>query len=292
MDDAHIVEAVDADEAFSLLSDASRIAVLRELWRADDHELSFSELREAVGVRDSGQFNYHLGKLTGRFVAKTDAGYELKPAGRYVVGALLAGSYTKVGGTDRIPTDASCPACGGAMTFEYEDTSVTIQCEECPVHSHFDAPPGVFADYDAESFPAVADRYAKTLVSQASEGFCPYCRGRTDSSLAPASETGTGSSSEKFADVPMVRHDCTRCDESIFADAGTAFLDHPAVVSFFYDHGLDVRDESMWRFSSLDGETCRIFQRDPLRATVTYTADGDELTLTVDESATVVETEN
>ena len=61
----------ETEEAFTALSDATRIGILRTLWDAEDHEATFTELREAVGMRDSGQFNYHLDKLTGRFVTTT-----------------------------------------------------------------------------------------------------------------------------------------------------------------------------------------------------------------------------
>ena len=39
-----------------------------------DDPRTFSELREAVGMRDSGQFNYHLDKLLGTFVRVTEEG--------------------------------------------------------------------------------------------------------------------------------------------------------------------------------------------------------------------------
>lgn len=72
-----------------------RIGILEALVqkRVDDPRspgASFSELRERVGVTDSGWFNHHLDKLTGRFVRETDAGYGLNAAGQEVVGAVLS----------------------------------------------------------------------------------------------------------------------------------------------------------------------------------------------------------
>jgi DNA-binding HxlR family transcriptional regulator len=55
-----------AAEAFEVLGNEIRTAMVLEL--ADAGPLSFSELRERVGVTDSGRFNYHLEKLVGRFV--------------------------------------------------------------------------------------------------------------------------------------------------------------------------------------------------------------------------------
>jgi DNA-binding transcriptional ArsR family regulator len=51
MSDASIVEAVDPDEAFALLGNETRLAILRELWAADGHEATFSDVREAPLTR-------------------------------------------------------------------------------------------------------------------------------------------------------------------------------------------------------------------------------------------------
>jgi hypothetical protein len=61
---------VDPERAFRLLSDETRVGILRGLWEASNDAVSFSELRERVGTPDSGQFNYHLGKLREHFVSK------------------------------------------------------------------------------------------------------------------------------------------------------------------------------------------------------------------------------
>ncbi|MEF8884798.1 MAG: helix-turn-helix domain-containing protein, partial [Haloarculaceae archaeon] len=94
MDEPRPVETRDPDEAFAALADDTRVDILRALWSDEDQRATFSELREAVGMRDSGQFNYHLDKLVGRFVRKTDDGYELTLAGLYVNGAIEAGAIS------------------------------------------------------------------------------------------------------------------------------------------------------------------------------------------------------
>jgi DNA-binding HxlR family transcriptional regulator len=71
---------LSATAAFELLSDETRIGIVRELSRSG--KLRFSTLRERVGTEDSGQFNYHLERLRGGLVRKTDGGYELTRAGR------------------------------------------------------------------------------------------------------------------------------------------------------------------------------------------------------------------
>ena len=99
---AEVAAAVDetSDETLSenlaLLSDERRVAIVRELAAAgavpgSPVTISFSELLERVGIRDSGQFNYHLGRLRGRFVDRTDEGYRLTPTGA-ALGETILGS--------------------------------------------------------------------------------------------------------------------------------------------------------------------------------------------------------
>lgn len=81
--------ALSPDDAFAVLGNDTRMKILQTLGEADE-PLRFSELRDRIGVRDSGRFNYHLDKLTGHFITETDDGYALRPAGTRVVEAVLS----------------------------------------------------------------------------------------------------------------------------------------------------------------------------------------------------------
>ena len=92
------LSTLDLSGVFELLSDETRLGIVRELAvvNADgsaENGLSFSELRTRVGTRDSGQFNYHLGRLRGNLVEKNGAGYELTELG-LVVGATVLEAAT------------------------------------------------------------------------------------------------------------------------------------------------------------------------------------------------------
>lgn len=77
-------DATAATETFTLLSDETRVGIVRALDESDRTPRRFSELRAAVGVRDGGRFNYHLEKLRGRLVEKRDDGYVLTDEGERV----------------------------------------------------------------------------------------------------------------------------------------------------------------------------------------------------------------
>ncbi|WP_227354497.1 DUF7347 domain-containing protein [Haladaptatus salinisoli] len=102
-----------AIDALGTLASEHRIAILRELATADE-PLAFSELRERVGIRDTGQFNYHLSKLRGRFVRETDGKYELGHAGERVVLATadLDADGTAAFAEARTEESDECAVCG------------------------------------------------------------------------------------------------------------------------------------------------------------------------------------
>lgn len=292
MNDGPIVEERDPEDAFAILSDGTRIDILRALWEADGQEATFSELRDVVGMRDSGKFNYHLGKLTGRFVEKTDDGYELRPAGQHVVGSVLAGGYTMNADLEPFALKDPCPACGGALTFDYEVERVRIDCADCSYRSAFPVPPGAFADYSTDQFPAVANRYVRTLLTHARNGFCSACEGPVRPELTTFDALAPDEHPPGFGEGVAVVYDCDRCEMRTHIALSTVLLDHPRVSAFHYEHGIDVREVPIWKLGTVGGEPQSAMLTDgSAAATVTYPVDDHQLTLTVDESLTVVDLE-
>ena len=281
---------LDPDEAFSLVGEEKRFAIVEALWEADDRELSFSELREVVGIRDSGQFNYHLDKLTDAFVRKTDAGtYTLRHAGERAMGSILSGGYTRTEHVDPIPVDSACPDCGADLVAAYEEETATIECTDCDVKvTSFSVPPGILDGYDREQFPSVFDRWVKSTVFEGLRGFCPLCMGRlvpTVSTTDPESEGG-----HPISAVGAV-FECARCGASSQSVLSGALIDRPELVAFAHDHGVDVWRTPLWELDWLTTAETDVLDEDPFRAGVTYELDGDRLSITVDEDLTVVDTE-
>ncbi|WP_135303471.1 winged helix-turn-helix domain-containing protein [Haloarcula amylovorans] len=291
MSETGLTETADPDEAFGALANAARVDILRALWYADDQTATFSELRDAVEMDDSGQFNYHLDKLTDRFVTKGEDGYELTLAGRAVNGAIHAGAYTMDGSIDPMALSDPCPACGGERTFHYEDERVRVECDSCDMTATALVPPGVFADYDREQFPAVTSRYFRTIYQQLANGFCWHCEGKIHPTVVPLPETTLHMETipDDAEDLPLVQYDCQRCGAELIGDLGAALLSHPAVVSFYHDCGIDVNERPFWEFSAWNTDHALIRQRDPFRASVTYRSGDATLTLVVDESLNVVD---
>jgi hypothetical protein len=262
----------DAEAAFAAVADELRVRILRELWDADG-PLAFSELRDRVDVRDSGRFNYHLGELRGRFVESGDDGYDLRYAGRRLVGALHSGVYTdEVEAVGPQPVDGACHECGADLVAVYEDETGQIDCTGCDVTLvHTDVPPA-FVEGREDDLAAAIDGYVRSTQRKVTAGFCSACSGPVAGRLE---DTDYG---------PQGVFECERCGSTFYALAVGLALDHTATISFFADHGRDLRDVPIWEFA----RHCR-GEWDGDRALVTVELDGDDLHLTVDESLTVVD---
>ncbi|MEF8780038.1 MAG: winged helix-turn-helix domain-containing protein [Haloferacaceae archaeon] len=290
------VRKTDPEEAFTALADETRVEIVRALWEADDHEATFSELRDGVGMRDSGQFNYHLDRLVGTFVESTADGYELTEAGIWANGAIERGSYTMEGTLEPIALERPCRTCGGPRTLYYEGETVRIECESCPVKSEFAVPPSVFVGVDREAVPDAAGRYLRSMFQHLGNGFCWYCDGRVDERVSPAvspdeepPEDAPTKLFERLLEFPTVEYECERCGASSRTGIAHALLDHPAVKSFHHDHDATVEGQAIWEYAALDIDRARILDREPFRAAVSYDLAGDSLSLVVDENCDVID---
>lgn len=309
---------VSPDEAFQLLGDETRIAILQALWETSDEPVPFSELRQRIGNPDSGHFNYHLDKLADHFVRKTDDGYVLRAAGCAVVQAVLSGALTRHASVEPFEYDEYCPYCGAedAMVFEYEDDSVTVWCHCCEPDATTERP------YDARKrvsapFPpaALRDRSAGELVKAfnhwlryrgllMTNGVCPDCSGKSVMSISTSSEQGperetnsrsrpaSATGAETAADEVAITYQCEVCTNEWHLPAWFHLLDHPAVVSFYHEHGVDITHASLRElkfYHQTDVVSVRVESDNPLQLSVRYPIAGDVLAVTVDDTLEVID---
>ncbi|MFB6186381.1 MAG: winged helix-turn-helix domain-containing protein, partial [Halobacteriaceae archaeon] len=122
--------SLSPDEAFAVLGNETRVSILQTLGGEDD-PLTFTELRNRVGIRQGSQFNYHLDKLVGHFVRKTDEGYTLRQAGTRVVEAVLSGAVTETVVIEPTRLDAPCPYCGADIEISYREERLLVRCTDC-----------------------------------------------------------------------------------------------------------------------------------------------------------------
>ncbi|MFB6268450.1 MAG: winged helix-turn-helix domain-containing protein [Halobacterium sp.] len=280
----------DADPAaaFDALGDETRVAILRALveHRRDaptDPALSFSELRRRVGASDSGRFNYHLGKLRGRFVENTDDGYELTFAGERMATAVLSGAVSEDAKLGPRPLDHDCPLCERGVEATYEDGHVHVACTNDHHLFSAPAPPALARERDFETVLSVAVQESIDALSLAKRGVCRACYGEMSAGLEPRD-------GDEYDWRYVFRATCDRCGEFYGAPVGGALLDHPALVEFFWSHGRDPSDEYPWLYGFLSpDDRSAVVSEDPLRVRVTVELDGDEFAAVVDEDGHVVD---
>lgn len=288
--DADAVDVLDTLDTFSLLAQETRLTILAELAAAgpaDEREpVSFAELRRRVGTSDSGRFNYHLDKLQPQFVQHVDeddgpTGYRPTWAGVRVIGTALAGQFdadTVAGETER-----ACPQCGATATLTHEDGLLSV---DCPDHEfRVPVPAGAAERRDLPELLSVGVALTERLVALSRQGICPNCYGTV--SVEPVEAGGDG------PDAPgevLFRDTCDRCRATVAVPVGMFVGQHPAIVSFYHDHGVNLDLETLWGldWSHPGAETVR--QRDPYRFALTVEHEGDHLELVVDGSGSVVET--
>ncbi len=283
----HLQECDDCTppaDAFALVSDETRVAILEGLWRLGG-PVRFSELREEVGMRDSAQFNYHLGKLTGQFVRKDDDGYELMNAGQRVVQSILAGSFTEHPSRE-IAIDDPCVICGGTLEATYADEELTIACVACGHgHGSYTFPPGGLHDRTDEEVLYAFDQRVRHLHCLAKDGVCPACNGRMVTTIERGGECCLGAR-------VRATHACRQCGHELCSAVGLGLLDHSAVVTFHGDRGVALSTTPYWQLRwCVDDAPVSVVSTDPWEVTVEISCQGDVLAVTLDEDLRVVSTE-
>lgn len=318
--DTSVPEGMSPDAAFAVLGNETRMQILQTLGDAEG-PVSYSDLRRRSGLPQGGQFEYHLDRLVGHFVHKSDDGYSLRQPGRRVVQAVLSGAVTENSRIQRTGIDGNCWWCGGSIRMSYAQERMNLFCPDCD--GTYGGLQGRRPDWFTRSEPDVpadlgylgcltlppagvtnrmpSDAYRVGWVWElleyfaVSNGVCPRCGGSTEDRVSvcdrhDADDGPCPTCGNRQAIDHRVRcRTCTYRKEShyfhmLYRD--TRFL------SFLTDHGLSpLRAESIPELfeRALPYEE-EIVSTDPLRARLTVSVQGETVELTIDETMSVIET--
>lgn len=260
--------------AFDLVADETRIRILRELARAQAASprapaVRFSALRERLGGPDSGTFNYHLNRLRGRFVRRTDEGYVLTPAGHRLAAAVAAGAYGSEETVDGEPLGEACPVCGEELSVTFADGALSVRCPAGHgVYNLF--PGGALEGRDATAVRSLFDRVTRQQVDLAVAGDCPLCYASMETRVVEraagtkAVREGSGGESED-GDGPDrgdgsergggaqewgIEAVCPRCGALVDVPLSLALGGHPVVEALLTARGQDPRRRRVWGATS------------------------------------------
>jgi hypothetical protein len=283
-------ECLSPAEAFAVVGNETRLAILEALWRMD-RPAAFSDLRREVGMSDSAQFNYHLSKLTGQFVSKSEDGYDFRTAGRSVIAAVLSGTINQDPRLEPFEVAGACVDCGAALEAYYENEQVRIRCTDCErPHGGYSFPPGGLEDRTRAELMDAFNQRARHLSCLSADGVCPECSGRMETRLFDVEDDGGYD-----LDV-RVEHECRRCRHAIHSSVGLVLLDDAEVVSFYRDHGIDLNAVPYWTLEwcvTDEHTTVEQYGHDdrPWRITMTVPVDDEALVVALDGDLNVLDTE-
>ncbi|WP_449329022.1 winged helix-turn-helix domain-containing protein [Salinigranum salinum] len=285
------MQGVRSSDAFDMLADETRIRILQELGRArggDGAEpKTYSDLMEAVSVRDSGRFNYHLTKLRDHFVNQAEDGYVLSYEGVLVYRSIISGTWSGQPPTETFPVGSHCHECSGELLARPDDHILHIVCSDC--ETTFLAgylPPRGYSDRSNQAVLDALNDRVRHQMKQITRSVCPWCSGKTNAGVVPVTDTPLHDRPIELA----VQHECHQCEAHAWMTIGQRLLDHPAVVSFYYRHGIDLTDRAVWELPFAVTDRCTtVREDDPLRVALAIDRERDHLDIMIDEHAAVTD---
>lgn len=312
-------QILSPDDAFGALGNETRMEILQTLAESDT-PLSFSELREEVGIRDSGQFNYHLNTIEGHFVRKANGQYELRQAGRRVIGAVLSGTITEEPVIEPTQIDHPCPICESPTLIAFSKGRVKHYCTGCAGYygqtvpsseptatgdtlngkteygylGSFQLPPAGTEGRTPEELFRAASTWGLLNLMTVAVDVCPECSAPLTSGPRVCEEhDSTGNRCEQCNNRHAIQIDfeCTNCLYSGQAAFAVALMTDIDVLAFLATHGINPvspSDPTAYSAALVDSEE-ELLSTDPFEAQFTLTLDDAALTVTVDADLNVVE---
>jgi DNA-binding transcriptional ArsR family regulator len=280
-------DSPDPADVFGVVADETRMTILRALAEAPYEEygdtLTFSDLREAAGIRDSGQFNYHLDTLVGQFVERTDDGYSLTYPGELLYRTVIAGLFTRQTELEPRTIDSDCFDCGAPLEMEYDGTVLHVDCSDCGrEYMGVEFPPSAVESRDDDRLETF-NQWVRHHVLLMNRNVCVWCAGPMPGKIQYRDEDD---------ETPHVVRNCEHCGGFMWTTPGEVVLDHPAVVSFFYERGVDVTSRPLWELEFVVGDAVEVRSEDPWELVVTVACEGDEMRAVIDGNAEVIEIED
>lgn len=301
------------NDAFAVLGNEIRMEILQVLGKAGG-ALPFSELRERVGVSDSGQFNYHLDKLTGHFLKQTDKGYELRRAGARIIESILSGAVTETPMLEPTVIEEPCFLCGEPLEVSFHEERLEMYCTGCaglfgeanrtgewqsdPTHGYLGylplPPAGVRGRTPRELFHA-AWVWGNLEIQSMASGVCPRCSATMDSTIDVCTEHYPTEGLCDHCDRRKAINLGFTCTNCIFEGGGAFVIGLVAtteLLAFLVGNGLNpVNPDSPSAVDKVHNTfEEEVLSTDPLKVHITFECGGSTIGLTVDDDLAVVDT--
>lgn len=264
-------------DALSVLAHDIRLDIvlaLLEGWAGVHTEPQrYSELMDAVGMADSGKFNYHLDKLRDVYVEKVEEGY-VPTAGATALYRMVLAHRPTEETTRRSKLDGACPDCGGTVVERYERSFLSHECADCedwPGMTYSFPANGLRGRTGPERQQAVTYR-AGYHIGLARTGQCPFCAGRVQVQFDPQTDWAEHETSS-------VELACDSCTWRVVVTVLTPLQFEPRVAAALTGVGVDL---PLTGSHEIKTDVERV-SADPVRRAVTIETDGGAVTAVVDD---------
>lgn len=303
-------------QAFESLGNTTRLAILLALWDAkdpdqafaaeSDSDLTFTELRKRVGMQDSGQFNYHLGKLTDLFVDQPGDGYTLTSAGNQVLSTVIAGAFANHRSFTDEPAETTCWFCDSPVVIDYRDRTLTLRCTNCEGGFRYpDESPGILLrgyrppaglmNRTPQEFHRNGNVMSRHESLSFFEGVCPNCTGTVTATarICESHEPEVDSLCQhcRRRDEIYWRFVCDICKSSFGTPGWSPVFTDMGVLSFCYERGVniyEVHDTDSWSVI-YERVEMTVHSREPLQIEIRIEFEGDQLDIVLDDEARVID---
>lgn len=291
------------EDAFALLGNKIRAEIIKMFGEEYIQEnsapvLRFSEVRSRMdGDIDPSRLHYHLRKLVGHFIEKTDNAYRLGPQGALFFVFVRAGFFSqqnmavadKQEGHMSVNVEFDCHYCRTSVDATVNGGTVRVQCPTCEhLYDSLEPLSGVFEGEDDMGQLSHFSKWANFIHLGWARGICPICGYLLGAEFLEPDEIPLSRQSKR--DKVRVFRPCNHCGLSYYLSVGEALLADPDLLSFCYDHGVDVVSTSVWEleFAATDKHVT-VRSTNPWEVALQVTYDGDTLELVVNGDLTVIE---
>lgn len=205
----------------------------------------------------------------------------------------------------------ACHRCGAEpVELGYREETLYLTCPEClGFMSSETFPAGTLAVWEVDPAGLTGRTPAELLVAGAIvekgrlrtmlEGVCPDCSGIVTSSLRICDDHDAASGSLcavcGMRDRIRVDYTCTTCKNWTGGPVQAELFDHPAVIAFSYDHGIDISydvedsEGFKWVWERLWQQDHTLVSEDPVRIRLTSPCEGGVLELLIDDELDVID---